>query len=131
MRTYCEAGGNNAVIADLAVDLVKRTESANLAEMSHVSLACSPDEARQRLKRFEQLGFGEVLLVSHAGVIEDIEWTRDFIEATYQPSHNIQVMKIVPGLCRNSCIEDGSWRVVPFTSGLMFARNHYCLAGCA
>jgi hypothetical protein len=30
----------------------------------NVSMICSPDEARQRLKRIEQLGFDEVLLVS-------------------------------------------------------------------
>ena len=40
-------------------------EPASLAEVAHVSLICSPDEARQRLKRIEQLGFDEVLLVSH------------------------------------------------------------------
>jgi len=50
-----------------------------LAEVAHVSLICSPDEARQRLKRIEHLGFDEVLLVSHAGVLEDIERVRDFL----------------------------------------------------
>jgi hypothetical protein len=37
------------------------------------------DEARQRMKRMEQLGFDEVLLVSHTGVLEDIERARDFL----------------------------------------------------
>jgi hypothetical protein len=31
------------------------------------------------LKRIEQLGFDEILLVSHAGVFEDIERVRDFL----------------------------------------------------
>jgi hypothetical protein len=42
-------------------------------------LVCPPDEARRRLKRIEQLGFDEVLLVSHAGVLDDIERARDFL----------------------------------------------------
>jgi len=71
--------GNNAVLANVAVDLANRPESASLAEVAHVSLICSPDEARQRLKRIEQLGFDEVLFVSHAGVLKDIERVRDFL----------------------------------------------------
>jgi hypothetical protein len=42
-------------------------------------LVCPPDEARKRLKRFEQMGFDEVLLVSHSSVLEDIERARDFL----------------------------------------------------
>ena len=34
---------------------------ADLAERAKVSLVCPPDEARQRLKRIEQIGFDEVL----------------------------------------------------------------------
>ena len=79
MRIYREAGGSNAVLANVAIDLANRPESASLAEVAHVSLICSPDEARQRLKRIEQLGFDEVLIVSHLGVLEDIERARDFV----------------------------------------------------
>jgi alkanesulfonate monooxygenase SsuD/methylene tetrahydromethanopterin reductase-like flavin-dependent oxidoreductase (luciferase family) len=79
MRLYREAGGDNAVLANVAIDLANRPESASLAEVAHVSLICSPDEARQRLKRIEQLGFDEVLIVSHLGVLEDIERVRDFL----------------------------------------------------
>ncbi len=79
MRIYRDAGGDNAVLANVAVDLANRPESASLAEVAHVSLICSPAEARQRFKRIEQLGFDEVLLVSHLGVLEDIERVRDFL----------------------------------------------------
>ena len=79
MRIYREAGGSNAVLANVAIDLANRPESSGLAEVAHVSLICSPDEARQRLKRIEQLGFDEVLIVSHLGVLEDIERARDFV----------------------------------------------------
>ena len=79
MRVYREAGGDNAVLANVAIDLAKRPESAELANVAHTSLICPPDEARQRLKRIEQMGFDEVLLVSHLGVLEDIERARDFL----------------------------------------------------
>ncbi len=79
MRIYREAGGTNAVLANVAVDFADRPESAGLAEATNVALVCTPDEARQRIKRMEALGFDEVLLVSPAGVLEDIERARDFL----------------------------------------------------
>ncbi len=78
MRIYREAGGTNAVLANVAVDLANRPGAAAFAEVS-TSLVCSPDEARQRIKRFQQIGFDEVLLVSHHSVLEDIERVRDFL----------------------------------------------------
>jgi hypothetical protein len=78
MRIYREAGGTNAVLANVAVDLANRPDSAGLAEIA-TSLVCDPDEARRRLKRIEQLGFDEVLLVPHTGVLEDLERARDFL----------------------------------------------------
>lgn len=77
MCTYREAGGTNAVLASVAVDFANRPQSAGLAEASEVALVCSPDEARRRIKRMQQLGFDEALLVSPAGVLEDIERARD------------------------------------------------------
>jgi 2',3'-cyclic-nucleotide 2'-phosphodiesterase (5'-nucleotidase family) len=47
--------------------------------VSHVTLICPPEEARQRLKRIEQLGFDEVLLVSHTGSLDDLKRARDLI----------------------------------------------------
>jgi alkanesulfonate monooxygenase SsuD/methylene tetrahydromethanopterin reductase-like flavin-dependent oxidoreductase (luciferase family) len=79
MRIYREAGGTNAVLANVAVDFANRPESASIAAASDVALTCPPDEARQRFKRMEQLGFDEVLLVSQTGVLEDIERARDFL----------------------------------------------------
>jgi alkanesulfonate monooxygenase SsuD/methylene tetrahydromethanopterin reductase-like flavin-dependent oxidoreductase (luciferase family) len=78
MRIYREAGGGNAVLANVAIDLANRPESAGLTEVA-TSLVCPPDEARRRLKRIEQLGFDEVLLVSPANRLEDIERARDFL----------------------------------------------------
>ena len=79
MRVYREAGGTNAVLANVAVDFDNRPETAPLAELAPCSLVCPPDEARRRLQRLAQLGFDEVLLVSYASVLEDIERARDFL----------------------------------------------------
>ena len=79
MRIYREAGGTNAVLANVAVDLANRPESAELAAATDVALVCPPDEARRRLRRMEQLGFDEVLLVSQYGEFEQLERARDLL----------------------------------------------------
>ena len=79
MRIYREADGTNAVLANVAVDLADRPGSADLAAATDVALVCPPNEARRRLKRMEQLGFDEVLLVSHYGVLDELERVRDWV----------------------------------------------------
>jgi alkanesulfonate monooxygenase SsuD/methylene tetrahydromethanopterin reductase-like flavin-dependent oxidoreductase (luciferase family) len=79
MRIYREAGGNNAVLANVAVDLANRPESAEIAAATDVALVCPADEARRRLRRMQGLGFDEVLLVSHYGEFEELERARDLL----------------------------------------------------
>ena len=79
MRLYRDAGGANAVLANVAVDLANRPESASIAETTNVALACPPDEARRRLKRMEQLGFDEVLLVSHYRDLAELQEVRSWV----------------------------------------------------
>lgn len=79
IRVYRDAGGTNAVLANVAVDFDNRSETDALAELAPCSLVCPLDEARRRLKRLEQLGFDEVLLVSHSSVLQDIERARDLL----------------------------------------------------
>ena len=79
MRIYREAGGANAVLANVVVDLGGRPEAGSLAERAKVSLVCLPDEARQRLKRLERIGFDEVLVISPAGTLDELERVRDFL----------------------------------------------------
>jgi len=79
MRIYREAGGDNAVLANVAIDLAERPESASLAQVASVSLICSPDEARRRLRRVAGLGFDEILLVSQTNSLKEIERARDFL----------------------------------------------------
>lgn len=78
MRIYREAGGTNAVVANVAIDLAGRPGSEELAGIA-TTLVCPPDEARQRLKRYEQIGFDEILLVSPTGDLDDIKRARDFL----------------------------------------------------
>jgi alkanesulfonate monooxygenase SsuD/methylene tetrahydromethanopterin reductase-like flavin-dependent oxidoreductase (luciferase family) len=79
MRIYREAGGTNAVLANVVLDLTNRPEPGSLAERAKVSLVCSPDDARQRLKRIELIGFDEVLVVSPAAALDQIERVRDYL----------------------------------------------------
>jgi hypothetical protein len=67
------------VLANVAVDFANRPESAAIAAATDVGLTCPPAEARRRIKRMEQLGFDEVLLVSQTGELEDLERARDFL----------------------------------------------------
>src|SRR6516165_5977193 len=79
MRLYRDAGGANAVLANVVVDLSAQAEAGSLAERAKVSLVCLPDDARQRLKRIERIGFDEVLLVSPASALDELERVRDFL----------------------------------------------------
>lgn len=79
LARYREAGGRNAVLANVIVDLSGRPEPGSLAERAKVTLVCPPDEAARRLKRLEGLGFDEVLLVSQHERLEEIERVRDFL----------------------------------------------------
>ena len=79
MRLYREAGGTNAVLANVLVDLRNKPEAGSLEARAAVSLVCSPDEARVRLKRIELLGFDEVLVVSPGGALDELERVRDFL----------------------------------------------------
>jgi alkanesulfonate monooxygenase SsuD/methylene tetrahydromethanopterin reductase-like flavin-dependent oxidoreductase (luciferase family) len=81
MKIFREAGGTNAVLANCSIDLAERPESAELAKLASVNFICPPEEARQRIKRVEQLGFEEILIGSQFGAIDEIERVRDFMEA--------------------------------------------------
>jgi len=81
MKVYREAGGTNAVLANCSIDLKERPESAELAKVAAVNFICSPDEARRRIKRVEEMGFEEVLIGSQFGAVDEIERVRDFLKS--------------------------------------------------
>jgi hypothetical protein len=80
MKIYRDAGGTNAVLANCSIDLAERPGSAELAKVASVNFICSPEEARRRIKRVEQLGFEEILIGSQFAAIEEIERVRDFVK---------------------------------------------------
>ena len=85
MRVFAEAGGTNAVLANCAVDLGNRPGSADLAKVAEPALIGTPDEVRTKLRRMQQIGFDEVLLVSHHAVLEDVERVRDLLDQRGAP----------------------------------------------
>ncbi len=62
-------------------DLSERPESAELAKVASVNFIRSPEEARRRIKRVEQLGFEKILIGSQFGAIDEIERVRDFLKS--------------------------------------------------
>ena len=79
MKIYREAGGTNAVLANVSIDLKECPQSAELARLAHFNLICPPDEARRRMRRLVDMGFDEVLIGSHYGELDDVERVRDFV----------------------------------------------------
>jgi alkanesulfonate monooxygenase SsuD/methylene tetrahydromethanopterin reductase-like flavin-dependent oxidoreductase (luciferase family) len=79
MKIYREAGGTNAVLANVSIDLKERPQSAELATLATVNFICPPDEARRRMKRLVDMGFEEVLIGSHFGELDEVERVRDFV----------------------------------------------------
>jgi alkanesulfonate monooxygenase SsuD/methylene tetrahydromethanopterin reductase-like flavin-dependent oxidoreductase (luciferase family) len=76
VRMYHEAGGKRVVLANVFTDL--RPDPVSASRLGHVkiSLICSPAEARERLKRMEQLGLDDVLLVCPFDDPEQLEMIR-------------------------------------------------------
>src|SRR3954447_18264991 len=79
MKIYREAGGTNAVLANVSIDLKERPQSAELAKVAHFNLICPPEEARRRMRRLIDIGFDEVLIGSHYGELDDVERVRGFV----------------------------------------------------
>jgi alkanesulfonate monooxygenase SsuD/methylene tetrahydromethanopterin reductase-like flavin-dependent oxidoreductase (luciferase family) len=79
MKVFRAAGGTKAVLANTAVDFGNRPGSAELARVAEPSLIGTADEIREKLRRMRDIGFDEVLLVSHHAVLEDIERARDLL----------------------------------------------------
>lgn len=79
MRIFREAGGTHAVLANTTVDFSGSPDSAELARIAPLSMVGTPAEVGEKLKRLNDLGFDEVLLVSHHDALEDIERARDLL----------------------------------------------------
>jgi len=63
LRMYREAGGQRAIVANIFTDLRPEPQIPAAGRPLGISLICPPDEARARLRRVEDLGFDDALLV--------------------------------------------------------------------
>jgi len=76
VRMYREAGGKRAVLANVFTDLRPEPRIPAAGRPLGISLICPPAEARDRLRRIEQLGFDDVLLVCPADDPAQLETIR-------------------------------------------------------
>jgi alkanesulfonate monooxygenase SsuD/methylene tetrahydromethanopterin reductase-like flavin-dependent oxidoreductase (luciferase family) len=63
VRMFRHAGGKRVVLANVFTDLRPEPIFASRLDRVKISLICAPAEARERLKRLEQLGLDDVLMV--------------------------------------------------------------------
>ena len=76
LRMYREAGGQRAIIANIFTDLRPDPQIPAASRPLGVSLICPPAEARDRLRRIEDLGFDDALLVCPADDPTQLETIR-------------------------------------------------------
>lgn len=67
IRMFRAAGGKRAVLANIFADFRDSPASLPVAHVPKISLFCSPAEARVRLRRLEDLGVDDALLVVPGG----------------------------------------------------------------
>jgi alkanesulfonate monooxygenase SsuD/methylene tetrahydromethanopterin reductase-like flavin-dependent oxidoreductase (luciferase family) len=79
VKMYRAAGGTRAIIANVFTDLRPNPVTPPFSHGVQFSLLCSPDEARTRLKRLEDLGFDDALLVVPDDDLNQLETIRGLI----------------------------------------------------
>ena len=80
VRAYREARGTRAILTNVPVDLRPRPGYADrFAETAQISLVCPIDHACERLKRIEQLGFDDVILVPPDESTEHLDMARELL----------------------------------------------------
>ena len=80
VRMYRQAGGKRVVLANVFTDLRPEPVFADRLARVKISLICSPTEARERLKRMEQLGLDDVLLVCPFSDPDQLEMIRGLFD---------------------------------------------------
>jgi len=79
LRMYRDAGGERAVLANIFTDLRSEPTIPAVGRPLGISLICSPTEARDRLRRVEDLGFDDALLVCPADDPGQLETMRNLV----------------------------------------------------
>jgi alkanesulfonate monooxygenase SsuD/methylene tetrahydromethanopterin reductase-like flavin-dependent oxidoreductase (luciferase family) len=73
LKMFRDAGGTRAVLANIFTDFRDSPGNLPMAHVPKISLFCSPAEARDRLRRLEDTGLDDTLLVCPAGDPGQIE----------------------------------------------------------
>lgn len=76
---YRKAGGKRVVLANIFTDLRPDATPSAMGAKAKISLYCSPAEARDRLKRLEDLGVDDALLVCPFDAPEQLEPMRGLL----------------------------------------------------
>jgi alkanesulfonate monooxygenase SsuD/methylene tetrahydromethanopterin reductase-like flavin-dependent oxidoreductase (luciferase family) len=79
LRMFRAAGGKRVVLANVFTDLRPEPLFADRVGRVKISLICPAAEARERLKRLEQLGLDDVLLVCPFGDPDQLEMIRELV----------------------------------------------------
>jgi alkanesulfonate monooxygenase SsuD/methylene tetrahydromethanopterin reductase-like flavin-dependent oxidoreductase (luciferase family) len=67
MKMFREAGGKRAVVANIFTDFRDPPASLPVSHVPKISLFCSPREAQDRLRRLQDLGVDDALLIVPSG----------------------------------------------------------------
>ncbi len=73
IKMFRAAGGKRAVLANIFTDFRDQPANLPVAHTPKISLLCSPAEARDRLRRIEDLGIDDALLVVPSGDPSQLE----------------------------------------------------------
>lgn len=79
MKMFREAGGKRAIIANIFTDTRPEGKRGPTSDHTKLNLYCSPAEARNRLKRLDDLGFDDALLVGPASDPAQLEAIRSLL----------------------------------------------------
>jgi alkanesulfonate monooxygenase SsuD/methylene tetrahydromethanopterin reductase-like flavin-dependent oxidoreductase (luciferase family) len=79
LRMYRDAGGTRAVLANVFTDLRPEPALNPMIANAKISLICTPAEARDRLRRLQDLGLDDALLVCPFDAPEQLEAIRALI----------------------------------------------------
>ena len=83
MKIYRDAGGSRAVLANVIVDLAGESQRDPMrfpaGGRATVVLTGGEAEARDRLRRIKEVGFDDVLCMTQADALDDLERLRDAV----------------------------------------------------
>ena len=79
IKMYRAAGGARAVLANIFTDLRTQPAINPMIANAKISLVCTQAEARERLRRLEQLGLDDALLVCPLDAPEQLETIRTLL----------------------------------------------------